>query len=200
MSTSEKLKACHCCGLIQWVPALERRGRVRCARCGTRFATVLDRASALHRTAGFALAGLLFYFPALFLPILEIERFGQSHRSSVLEGCWSLLSQGEWFVGGIILVFSVILPPVKLLLLLALCGRGLMSQRHKAWTYRMMERIGRWGMLDVLLVALLVALVKLGGLVRFHLGPAALAFGLCILASMLAGAFFDPHSVWEEPA
>jgi paraquat-inducible protein A len=55
-------------------------------------------------------------------------------------------------------------------------------------------------MMDVLLLALLVALVKLGDLVSFQLGPAVIAFVMCVVMSMIASIMFDPHSIWEESA
>jgi paraquat-inducible protein A len=63
-----------------------------------------------------------------------------------------------------------------------------------------MESVGKWSMMDVMLLAFLVMLVKLGSLVEFHLGPAVLAFVLCVAASMLASMYFDPHSIWEDDA
>jgi paraquat-inducible protein A len=62
----------------------------------------------------------------------------------------------------------------------------------------MMEHLGKWSMLDVLLLALLVMMVKLGSLVEFHLGPAILAFVGCVVMSMIASLSFDPHAIWEE--
>lgn len=190
-------RACHCCGLIQRLPELRAGEQALCVRCDTRLRTPGGSGSA-SRTLAAALAGLIFYFPAVLLPILQIERLGHRSESSILHGTWQLLTHGAWFVGGIILVFSIIVPLTKLLLLLALCAGNLLSRRRQARTYRYMEAIGRWGMMDVLLVALMVALIKLGDLVNFRLGPAVWAFSLCILMSMLASALFDPHAIWRE--
>ena len=87
---------------------------------------------------------------------------------------------------------------VKLIALLELSHIGLTHRRHRAWTYHVVEWTGRWSMMDVLLIALLVTLVKLGELVSFHLGPAVVAFVLCVVMSMIASIMFDPHAIWEE--
>jgi paraquat-inducible protein A len=184
--------------MIQRLPELAAGEQALCARCDTSIYRHGSASTSVTRTTAVALAGLIFYFPAIFLPILKIERMGHQSESSILKGTWDLLTHGAWFVGGIILVFSIIVPLSKLVLLLVLCGGNQLSRRHQAWTYRFMEQFGRWGMLDVMLVALLVALIKLGDLVRFTLGPAVWAFALCILMSMLASALFDPHAIWEE--
>jgi len=70
--------------------------------------------------------------------------------------------------------------------------------KHKALTLRMMEHLGKWSMMDVLLLAFLVMLVKLGDMVEFHFGPAIVAFVFCVAMSMLASLSFDPHAIWDE--
>jgi paraquat-inducible protein A len=145
-----------------------------------------------------SLGGLLLYFPAIFLPILEIEKLGHHHHTSLLGGTLDLITGGNLLVGLIVLLFSIILPLLKLLALLELSYIGSTQRRHRAWTYRLVEWTGRWSMMDVLLLAMLVALVKLGDLVSFHLGPAVVAFVLCVAMSMTASIMFDPHAIWEE--
>jgi paraquat-inducible protein A len=168
-----------------------------CVRCGA----VIERAGrglAASRTAAAALGALVLFFPAVLLPILEIEQLGHRHASSILAGTIELLAHGNWFVGVIVLLFSVVFPLVKLVLLLELSFLGLLHRRHKARTYRIMEHAGKWSMMDVMLLAFLVMLVKLGSLVEFHFGPAVIAFVMCVAMSMLASLFFDPHAIWEE--
>ena len=77
-------------------------------------------------------------------------------------------------------------------------GDLFLHKHHRASTYRVVEWIGRWGMLDVLLVALLVAAVKLGSWVEVHPGPGVAAFGGVVIFSLLASAAFDPQAIWEE--
>ena len=91
---------------------------------------------------------------------------------------------------------SVVLPLGKLGALLVLSAGGLhLRHHHRALTYHLVEWTGRWGMLDVLLVAVLVAVLKLGDVVEVSAGPAALAFTSCVVLSLLASAFFDPLSL-----
>jgi paraquat-inducible protein A len=72
-----------------------------------------------------------------------------------------------------------------------------MRREHLARTWRAVELVGRWGMLDVLLAAVLVAILKLGDLVTVEVGPGLFAFTACVGLSLLASAFFDPHALWE---
>ena len=191
-----RLKACHCCGQIHRVPALGAREVAACTRCGAG----IDRLSGLSasRTAAAAAAAFVLYWPAVLLPILEIEKFGHHYESSLLFGTIELLRQGDWFVGVVVLLFSVVFPLVKIVLLLELSLLGLLQREHKARTYRVMEFVGKWSMMDVMLLAFMVMLVKLGSLVQFHFGPAVWAFVLCVAMSMLASICFDPHTIWDD--
>jgi paraquat-inducible protein A len=150
------------------------------------------------RAVAAALAALILYVPAISWPMLRIERLGQVREDNLIGGVVSLLSAGHWFVGLVVLVFSVVVPPLKLvtMLMLGLGGAGF-AERHQATAYRLVELLGRWGMLDVLLVAVLVAFVKLGGLAEIQAGPGLLAFALCVFASLIASMCFDPHVLWR---
>ena len=191
-----KLKACHCCGQIHRVPLLGAQEVASCTRCGAG----IDRlpGQSASRTAAAAAAAFVLYWPAILLPILEIEKFGHHHESSLLFGTIELVRQGDWFVGSVVLLFSVVFPLVKIVLLLELSLLGLLHRQHKARTYRVMEFVGKWSMMDVMLLAFMVMLVKLGSLVQFHFGPAVWAFVLCVAMSMLASICFDPHTIWDD--
>jgi uncharacterized paraquat-inducible protein A len=183
------------------MPTAEARQRVRCTRCLTTFPATREKRRSNRRTAALAMGALALYPVAIGLPIMEVERFGAVHKASVLSGGISLLSDGQYLVGIVVLLCSVVLPLGKLtgLFILAAGGLGLTSHL-KAFTWHVVEWTGRWGMLDVLLVALLVAVLKLGSLVELRAGPAALAFTLCVLLNLFASASFDPHSLWRDQA
>lgn len=150
------------------------------------------------RTAAAALAAFFLFWPAVLLPILQIERLGMESESSLLGGIIELFQHGTWFVGGIVFLFSIVFPITKIVLLLELSLFELLHRKHKAWTLRWMEHLGKWSMMDVMLLAFLVMLVKLGDLVEFHFGPAIVAFVGCVAMSMVASLSFDPHAIWEN--
>ncbi len=195
------LAACSCCGLVQRIPHVEPTQRVRCVRCHTSFGNRREKLRSNRRTAALALGALALYPVAVGLPIMRVERLGAVHEASVLSGGVGLVTDGQVLVGVVVLLCSVVLPLGKLagLFLLAGAGTGL-APRLRAWTWHLVEWTGRWGMLDVLLVAVLVAVLKLGQLVDLTAGPAALAFTACVLLNLAASASFDPHSLWRDPA
>ena len=191
-------RACHCCGLIHRLPPLAERQWAQCVRCGSCLRGSSAGKRAASRTAAVATGAFFLFWPAVLLPVLEINRYGHRHASSILGGTIDLMRHGEWFVGVVVLVFSIIFPLVKIVLLLELSLLGIMHKHHKAITFRMMEHAGRWSMMDVLLLALMVMLVKLRSLVEFQFGPAVIAFVLCVVLSMAASLLFDPHAIWED--
>ncbi len=191
------LRSCPHCGLVQTVPSIPAGMLACCPRCAGSIRNRTRLAVSNSRTAAIAAAALILYPFAVSLPLIEIKQFGHSQASSVLQGVTALLSHGQLAVGVVVLVCSVILPLTKLAALLVL-STGVLRARHQALTYRLVELAGRWGMLDVLLVAILVAALKIGDLMKVSIGPGLVAFTTCVGLSLLAAATFDPHALWDD--
>lgn len=197
-SPTRQLSACHCCGLVHRIPEVGIRSVACCTRCNTVIRHGVHPRS-VNRAAALALAALLLYPLALWLPVMQIERLGHESHASIWSGMIALLAEGHLFVGLAVLFFSIIAPVAKLALIFALCaGQKRIARRDRARAYRLIEVIGRWGMVDVLLVAILVAVVKLGDVVQVTPGPGVVLFGGVVILSLLASAAFDPHAIWEE--
>lgn len=173
--------------------------RVRCPHCGHEVAGPADLAAVRRRTAAFALAALVLYPPAVLLPVMRIDRLGASHETGILDGVATLVADGHAWLAAVVFVASVLVPLAKLVGLLGLSTARLSaSPRTRMLACRWLEHLGRWGMLDVLLVAGLVAIVKLGDLVRIEPGPGAAIFATMVVCSLLASAVFDPRAVRLE--
>lgn len=157
-----------------------------------------SRLRCCSRTSAAATAAFVLFWPAILYPILVVEKLGIRRQTSLLEGIFELFRDAHWAMGTIVLLFSVVLPLTKLVLLMELSHFRLFNRKFQARTLRLTEHLGRWSMLDVLLLSLLVMLVKLGDLVQFQLGPAIIAFVLCVVMSLTASFCFDPHAIWEE--
>lgn len=143
----------------------------------------------------------MFYLPAMLLPIMRIEQLGHVYESSLLHGVLTLMTQGSWGIGIVVFLFSIVLPPLKLLALLALTVDQLITRHHhKAFVYHAVELLGRWGMLDVMLVAILVAFVKVGDLVSIHISLGLVAFTIMVLLSLVASMIFNPQQMWQAKA
>ena len=194
------LTGCHCCGLVQTVSEVDDAHRAVCCRCGAGLVVGWSRLKGNQRTAAFALAALLVYPFAIGLPILHVERLGFRHASGIVDGGMALIAHGEWVVALVVLGCSVVLPLFKLGGLFVLCTRtrNWLNRRHWSGVYRFVEWTGRWGMIDVLLVAILVAVVKVGDLVEIRPGTGLVAFTTFVVLNLIASGLFDPHAIWEE--
>jgi paraquat-inducible protein A len=195
------VRTCPCCGLAQTLPPAATGMRPCCARCHTRLEKRRSIAHGRGRTAAIALAALILYPLAITLPMVRVEKFGHHNDASILTGIAKLFAAGHLVVAVIVLLCSIVIPLCKLVALLVLsAGGSFLRHQHRAFTYHVVEWTGRWGMLDVLLVAILVAVLKVGDLVEVTAGPAATAFTCCVVLSLIATATFDPHSLWPTRA
>lgn len=193
------LASCHCCGLVQRLPGTASPGRrAVCRRCRTPFSRGRFRGNRV--STAWALGALILYLPALILPMLRVEELGHATENSLWGGVVAMLGEGHWLIGMVVLLFSIVFPLVKLVCLLLLGSRRVLGRsEHRAVVYRLVEAVGRWGMLDVMLVAVFLAYVKLGDLLAITPGPGVAAFSAMVIMSLLAGMTFDPHVLWHEP-
>ncbi|HET7596080.1 MAG TPA: paraquat-inducible protein A [Burkholderiales bacterium] len=196
----ETIIACRVCGEVQRAARPGPREVAECTRCGAR---LIDASPPrLHWVAAFSLAALAFYVPANIYPILRMNFYGAYSESTVWDGCVALARDGEWLVAAIVFSASILIPLVKLIGLFSLViAAKLRSTRWRAERmriYRFIDAIGPWAMLDVFLVAVLVALVRLERLATVLPGPGLLAFTAVVVFTLLASASFDPLWIWER--
>lgn len=196
----DSVVACMTCGLVQRLEELGPGLVAECARCGSRLAR--HRSNSLARTAAFSLAALTLYIPANIYPILEMKLYGAYSRNTVWDGCRSLFEHGEILVAVVVFLASMVIPFLKLVgLFFLVTTAALRSPRRRparTWIYRAIDAIGPWAMLDVFLLAVLVALVKLGELATVVPGPGLLAFTAMVVLTILASSSFDPRLIWVD--
>lgn len=188
------LASCHVCGKLSDV----RLGD--CPRCGA--GLHLRKPGGLTRTVALLLAAAVFYIPAMALPVMNVSGIGGAEDSTILSGVVTFWNSGSYPVAIIIFTASVLIPLLKVVALVWLClaARGLVggSLRGLAVTYHITELLGRWSMVDVFVVAILVCLVRLGSLMTITPGPAALSFAAVVILTMFAAMSFDPRLLWDH--
>lgn len=192
------LVACRICGKVHRAP---RAGETaRCVRCGSRLQS--RKPASLQRTWAFLLTGILLYLPANLYPIMTTETLGRPEDNTIIQGVVVLWQHQSYFISIVVFAASIIVPVLKFLvlsyLLFSVQRRSGMARRDKLKLFHVTELIGPWSMIDVFVVALLVALVQMGGIASVQPGIAAFAFAGMVATTMLAASAFDPRLLWDE--
>jgi paraquat-inducible protein A len=193
-----KTVACATCGLVQRVEEPPAGFAAECGRCG---GVILERRIAGPEvTAALTLAALILYIPANAYPILRMSFYGAYSENTVWDGVVTLARQDQWPVAAIVFLASIVVPLFKLAALFFLVAtawtRTSRWQRARTSLYRFIDVIGPWAMLDVFLLAILVALVKMGEVATVLPGPGLLAFAGVVVLTIIASASFDPRLIW----
>lgn len=202
MTQEESIVACPVCALAQRVEPTGAGSGFECGRCGTSLSREAERDS-LHLTAALTLAALVLYVPANLYPILKMYLRGAYSESTVWDGVVSLAQYDQWFVAAVVFLASIAIPLFKMATLLYLVlsaqlrSSALPRLRTRLW--RLVDAIGPWAMLDVFLLAVLVALVKLRTLATILPGPGLIAFCAVVVLTIIASATFDPRLIWTNP-
>lgn len=188
---------CPICSEVLSVPE-DRHELIVCHRCGHSDHRLRPRS--LKLTLAFSLTALIFYLPANVFPFMTIELYGNRHSSTIWGGIVSLAEAGSWFIALIVLLASLVIPLLKLAILfyLALTARRKTNPLFKTKLYLFVEAIGRWSMLDIFLLAVLVAIMKLGPWTQVEPEVGSVMFALVVIFTMLASAQFDPKILWTE--
>jgi paraquat-inducible protein A len=188
------LAVCHVCGLAAAVD------EHRCPRCHTPLH--LRQGASLQRTWALTVAALLLYFPANLLPILRVESIAGAQSNTIITGVVQFWQQEDYPVAIIIFVASVMIPVLKIIALFWLCLAARHGHRPRGMTrlYRVTEFVGRWSMVDVFVVAILVGVVQLGTTISIHPGAGAVSFAAVVILTMFAAISFDPRLIWDAAA
>lgn len=192
------LVACRTCGLISPGAALPRAAR--CPRCASRLHAGASPHSAQVALA-FLVSGVILYLPANLLPVMHVSGIGGGQDSTILSGVLSFWRAGSWDIAALIFAASVAVPMTKFLalglLLWTVRRRSTWGMRQRSKLYRLLEIIGYWSMLDVVVVALTSALLQFKTLGTAEPRLGIVFFCAVVVFTMLAAMSFDPRLIWD---
>lgn len=190
------LTGCHTCGLA--CPLDE----ARCPRCRARLHP--RKSDSLTRTWALLIAALILYVPSNTLPVMYTSMLGHGDESTILHGVVEFWKAGSWDIALLIFIASVAVPSTKFLalgtLLVTVQRRSAWAPLQRARLYRFVELIGYWSMLDVVVVALVCALVQFRVLGTAEPRLGIVFFGLVVVLTMFAAMSFDPRLIWDRDA
>lgn len=174
--------------------------RQYCSRCGGLLHA--RRPNSLARTWALLLTAAILYIPANLLPIMTVNSLGRGQSDTIMSGVLELVHLGMVPIAAVVFVASILVPTFKLvgiaLLLYSVQRHQPMSARQRILMFRFIEWIGRWSMLDIFVIAILVALVNFGSLASIEPGMGAVAFASVVVLTMLAALTFDPRLIWDN--
>jgi paraquat-inducible protein A len=200
MINLESIIACHVCGQVHEMEPLPEGCLAECARCGN----VLRQKTpqSLQITAAFTLSALLLYFPANLFPIMRMTIYGGIQENTIFSGVIRFYHDGDYFVAVIVFLASILIPFLKILgllfLVIATRFQWEIGRHFRVKLYRIVETLGRWAMVDVFALAILISLVKLQRIASVVPGSGVLPFVLVILFTIAASASFDPQLIWKK--
>jgi paraquat-inducible protein A len=190
---------CNECGKLSRLPALSGSTNATCPRCGA--ALSFRKLRSLQRSWAYTLAAIALMLPANILPILTVVSFGQADSDTIMSGVVKLWVADLQAIAAIVFIASIAVPVIKLIILIILMlvvQFQLPLNRQQCTTlYRFIHFIGRWSMLDLFMISILVTLVHLGNIATVESGPAATAFAAVVVFTLFAANSFDPRLLWD---
>ena len=188
---------CHRCGLVSRLAATD--GGQRCPRCHAKLHR--RKPGSISRTSALVLAGIVLYVPANLYPIMTVIFFGRGEPDTILSGVVRLFEAGMWPLALLVFFASITVPVLKLaglsFLLLSVQRRWRWRPRQRTLLYRVIDAVGRWSLIDIFMISILVALVKLGAIATVEPGVGATAFAAVVVITMFAATAFDPRLIWD---
>ena len=191
------LVACHECDLLMRKPKLAHGEKALCPRCG--YELYAYRHNVVHRSLALVIAALLLYVPANFLPIMQLNLLGQSSQDTVWSGVLGLFNSGMQGVAVIVFLCSMGIPLLKLLcqLTVLLSIHFDVGRSYGLLLYRIYHHLRDWGMLEVYLMGVLVAIVKLADMAAMTIGIGLACFVALLLVQVWLEVVMSPHQIWQ---
>lgn len=192
------LVGCHVCGLVLDLSG-QRQRKDECPRCGAHMHH--RKPDSFNRTAALVFTAAILYIPANVYPIMTVISFGKGSPDTILSGVKVLIEANMWPLALIVFIASITVPMLKLIgltfLLISVHRKSSWRLRDRTLLYRIIEFVGRWSMIDIFMISILIALVQLQAIATIEPGVGATAFAGVVIITMIASMTFDPRLMWD---
>jgi paraquat-inducible protein A len=194
------LISCHACHQLSRLPARLANSDAICPRCEAHIHS--RKPNSISRTWALLIAAYILYIPANLLPVMTVISFGKGTPDTILSGVKELIHAGMWPIALLVFFASITVPVLKLLaltyLLLSVQYKSQWRPRDRTFLYRITEVVGRWSMIDIFMISILIALVKLQAVATIEPGAGAISFASVVILTMFAAIGFDPRLIWDR--
>ncbi len=194
------LVGCHACDYVTSNELLKKSDHAHCPRCGS---TLHQRIpDSIDRTWALLIASLILYIPANVFPIMTVVSFGRGEADTIMSGVIVLFQSNQAAIALLVFFASIFVPVLKIVglafLLISVQTKSTWRPVERTKIYRIIEVIGRWSMIDIFMISILIALVQLQAIATIDVGPAAVAFAAVVVLTMFASMSFDPRLIWDN--
>ena len=194
------LISCHSCHLLCRQSDPPNRTPIQCPRCSAPLHQRKPRS--VKRTWALLIAASICYIPANIMPVTKASSFGDIQVDTIMSGVIYFIETGMWHLALIIFVASILVPLLKIIilsgLLISIHRRSTWRLKDRTRYYRITEAIGRWSMVDVYVITITIALVRMGAVALFEAGPGLVFFAAVVVLTMFAAISFDPRLIWDK--
>jgi len=198
-ATSHNLRACPDCDLLQALPTLQIGQAAHCLRCGCTLIKI--RRDSLNRSLAFAITGVFLFILANLFPFLSLTALGIHQDSTLFSASVALYQADRPLLAFIIFLTTILFPLLSLtgmVVVLLSVKINRVNRGFIAPLFRFLMSTDAWGMLEIFMLAVLVAVVKLGDLADIILGPSMYAFVTLIGVMTMMSLSLDPEDVWKR--
>lgn len=189
---------CHACGLVLVLPR-STETHTACPRCGAHMHH--RKPDSLSRTWALVITAFVLYIPANVFPVMTVVSFGHGESDTILSGVKAFIEADMWPLALLVFFASITVPMMKLwglvFLLVSVQRKSSWRLRDRTVVFRIIESVGRWSMIDIFMISILIALVKLEAIATIEPGIGATSFAGVVVITMIASMMFDPRLMWD---
>lgn len=171
-----------------------------CPRCHT--ALHRRKPRSIQKTWALLIAASAFIIPANIIPISILFSNGKRIEDTIFSGVATLIVKDMHGIALIIFVASIVVPAAKIIgmgyILLSIHFKQTSMRKQRMVIYYVVKWIGKWSVMDLFVISIMMTLVDRGQILNFSPGFGAVAFGIVVVLTMLATDSFDPRLIWDE--
>ncbi|HEY7885693.1 MAG TPA: paraquat-inducible protein A [Cellvibrionaceae bacterium] len=187
------------CSMCSKVSARPPAGAFVCSRCQTPL--YFRENHAISRAWAFLLTACVMLIPANLYPIMTVAQVDSRTTSTILGGIVDLAQNDMLPIAIVVFIASIAVPIFKIIgiaiLLVIVQRQRPVNKSQSTFMYRFIDIIGRWSMLDLFVISILVSLVSFGNIASIEVNLGATAFGAVVVLTLLAAESFDPRLIWD---
>ncbi len=194
----EDIIACPECDLLQRIPALPPGGKALCPRCGCK--TAFGKTDSLDRTLALTIAAAIVLVIANVESLMGLSAVGRHASTTILGGVLEMWRQGD-DITSLLVAFCVIIAPTVHITFMLVVLIAVRRPPAPVWTGKMMQMLmlnKPWAMVEVMMLGILVALVKIADLATVVPGIGMYAVGALIVLVTAMTISFDQQETWAR--